>query len=123
MSNHDNTVSSQPVPNDTRVKVGHLVTGLVFLGLAGSWALHQAGVIGDVGVGWLLPVVLVAAGMIGLLAMLAGTLRRNRPPAQAERPEPAVHDETTSEVGGSTETPVARETTDDTIVTQEEENR
>ena len=77
------------VPNDTRVKVGHLVTGLVFLGLAGSWALRQAGVIGDVGVGWLMPAILVVAGVIGLLVMFAGTLRRNRPrPARPRQPRP-----------------------------------
>jgi hypothetical protein len=92
----------QTVPNDTRVKVGHLVTGLVFLGLAGSWALHQAGVIGDVGVGWLMPAILVVAGVIGLLVMFAGSLRRNRPP---------------SEIPGN------HETTDDTLVIHEEENR
>jgi hypothetical protein len=92
----------QTVPNDTRVKVGHLVTGLVFLGLAGSWALHQAGVIGDVGVGWLMPAILVVAGVIGLLVMFAGSLRRNRPP---------------SEIPGN------HETTDDTLVIHEEEDR
>ena len=66
------------VPNDTRVKVGHLVTGLVFLGLAGSWALHQAGVIGDVGVGWLMPAILVAAGVIGLLVKIGRASCRER---------------------------------------------
>jgi hypothetical protein len=89
----------QTVPNDTRVKVGHLVTGLVFLGLAGSWALHQAGVIGDVGVGWLMPAILVVAGVIGLLVMFAGSLRRNRPPNEKHQ------------------------TTDDTLVIHEEEER
>lgn len=97
----------QTVPNDTRVKVGHLVTGLVFLGLAGSWALHQAGVIGDVGVGWLMPAILVAAGVIGLLVMFVGSVRRNRPPAQ----------DPTSDV------PENHQTTDDTLVIHEEENR
>ena len=97
----------QTVPNDTRVKVGHLVTGLVFLGLAGSWALHQAGVIGDVGVGWLLPAILVAAGVIGLLVMFVGSVRRNRPPTQ----DP------------TSDAPENHQTTDDTLVIHEEENR
>ena len=96
------STNRQTVPNDTRVKVGHLVTGLVFLGLAGSWALHQAGVIGDVGVGWLMPAILVAAGVIGLLVMFAGSLRRNRRPG---------------------ETPRSHQTTDDTLVIHEEEDR
>ena len=101
------STNRQTVPNDTRVKVGHLVTGLVFLGLAGSWALHQAGVIGDVGVGWLMPAILVAAGVIGLLVMFVGSVRRNRPPAH----DPA------------SDVPENHQTTDDTLVIHEEENR
>jgi hypothetical protein len=97
----------ETAPNDTRVKVGHLVTGLVFLGIAGSWALRQAGVIGDVTLGWLFPVILVGAGVIGLLAMVAGTVRRNRP-------GPTPRHDTTEE---------SNETTDDTAVSHEEENR
>ena len=103
----------QTVPNDTRVKVGHLVTGLVFLGLAGSWALHQAGVIGDAGAGWLVPLILVTAGVIGLLAMLVGSVRRNRPrvqPAESQQLE-------------QLDDPETPETTDDTLVIHEEENR
>ena len=100
----------QTVPNDTRVKVGYLVTGLVFLGLAGTWALHQAGVIGDVGVGWLMPAILVAAGGIGLMVLLAGSLRRNRTTAQQRSPRRRP---------GPTKT----RTTDDTLVIHEEENR
>jgi len=95
------STNRQTVPNDTRVKVGHLVTGLVFLGLAGTWALHQAGVIGDVGVGWMMPAILVAAGLIGLLVMFAGPLRRGRPG----------------------EIPESHETTDDTLVIHQEEDR
>ena len=49
--------------------VSYLVVGLVFLGLAGSWALREAGVV-DLGeVRWLFPVTLVAAGLVGLVAM------------------------------------------------------
>ncbi len=100
------------VPNDTRVKVGHLVTGVVFLGLAGSWALREGGVIGDVGVGWLLPVILVAAGVIGLLAMVAGTLRRNRP-----QPVNAADTDATSIDAHQTDQ------SDDNLVIHEEEDR
>ena len=109
----------QTVPNDTRVKVGHLVTGLVFLGLAGSWALHQAGVIGDVGVGWLMPAILVAAGVIGLLVMFVGSVRRNRPPAQ--RAQSASEDRPDEDPTG--DVPDNHQTTDDTLVIHEEENR
>jgi len=103
----------QTVPNDTRVKVGHLVTGLVFLGLAGSWALHQAGVIGDAGAGWLVPLILVTAGVIGLLAMLVGSVRRNRPRVRPAESQPLEQ----------LDDPETHETTDDTLVIHEEENR
>jgi hypothetical protein len=66
-------------PRSRPVKVGYLVTGLVFVGLAGIWALSASGVVGGVTVGWLLPAILVGAGVIGLLAMLAGGTRRSRP--------------------------------------------
>jgi hypothetical protein len=53
------------------LNVSYLVVGLVFLGLAGSWALREAGVI-DLGeVRWLLPLTLVVAGVVGLAAAAA----------------------------------------------------
>lgn len=59
------------------VSVPHLVMGLVFLGIAASWALHAAGVVEDVEVRWLMPTILVAAGAAGLLASVArGVLRK-----------------------------------------------
>jgi hypothetical protein len=61
-----------------QVSVPHLVMGLVFLGIAGSWALHAAGVIGSVDVQWLLPLVLVVAGAAGLLASLTRNLGSGR---------------------------------------------
>jgi hypothetical protein len=61
--------------------VPHLVMGLVFLGIAGAWALHAAAVIGSVEVQWLMPTILVVAGAAGLLASLArGLARRPRKP-------------------------------------------
>ncbi len=53
------------------LNVSYLVVGLAFLGIAGSWALHQAGVIGAAEVEWLLPLSLVVAGGIGLIAFMA----------------------------------------------------
>ncbi|MDX6327194.1 MAG: hypothetical protein QOK15_3548 [Nocardioidaceae bacterium] len=52
------------------VNVTHLVFGLAFLGLAGCWALTEAGVV-DARASWLLPLVLVVAGAVGLVAALA----------------------------------------------------
>lgn len=62
-------------PTQRPVKVGYLVTGLVFVGLAASWALRASGTVDEMAVGWMLPAILVGAGVIGLLAMLAGGVR------------------------------------------------
>ena len=37
------------------LNVSYLVIGLVFLGISGSWALREAGLIGAADVGWLVP--------------------------------------------------------------------
>jgi hypothetical protein len=60
------------------LNVSYLVVGLAFLGIAGSWALHQAGVIGSTEVEWLLPLSLVVAGAIGLVAFMARGLGERR---------------------------------------------
>ena len=60
------------------LNVSYLVVGLAFLGIAGSWALHQAGVIGSAEVEWLLPLSLVVAGAIGLVAFMARGLSGRR---------------------------------------------
>jgi hypothetical protein len=64
-------------PRTHPLNVSYLVVGLVFLGLAGSWALREAGVV-DLGeVRWLFPLTLVVAGLVGLVAMAAKGLRRS----------------------------------------------
>jgi hypothetical protein len=60
------------------LNVSYLVVGLAFLGIAGSWALHQTGVIGSAEVEWLLPLSLVVAGAIGLVAFMARGLTGRR---------------------------------------------
>jgi hypothetical protein len=72
------------------LNVSYLVVGLVFLGLSGSWALHQTGVIGAAEVEWLLPLSLVVAGGIGLIAFMARSLRspRTTPPAGTDHAYP-----------------------------------
>jgi hypothetical protein len=60
------------------LNVAYLVVGLVFLGIAGSWALQAADVVDAGDVGWMLPAVLVAAGLIGLVAMAARGVSRRR---------------------------------------------
>jgi len=57
------------------VKVSYLVVGLVYLGLVGSWALSENGVIDWGDSAYVLPTVLVAAGVIALIAMFLGRRR------------------------------------------------
>jgi hypothetical protein len=65
-------------PADRSVKIPHLVLGLLFLGLAGIWALGVSGVLRGEELTILAPGVLVAAGVIGLVASLAGARNRSR---------------------------------------------
>jgi len=85
------------------LNVSYLVVGLIFLGLAGSWALHAADVVDLPDARWLFPLILVAAGVIGLVAFAARGIRGpgDHPavhPADpsaglpAERPEGALDD-------------------------------
>lgn len=75
------------------LNVSYLVVGLVFLGLAASWALREAGVIDLAEARWLFPTTLVVAGLVGLVAMtakgLSGTQRASGP-GQPYSPQPAV---------------------------------
>ncbi len=65
-----------PPPADRSVKIPHLVFGLLFLGVAGIWALVVTDVITEDRLPVLAPAVLIVAGVIGLAASLAST--RNR---------------------------------------------
>lgn len=73
MSEHQ----AQP-PYENRVKIPHLVFGLLFLGIAGVWALIVTEVINEDRLGIVAPAVLVTAGVIGLAASLASSRNRNR---------------------------------------------
>jgi ABC-type nickel/cobalt efflux system permease component RcnA len=68
---------SQPLPpEDHRVKIPHLVFGLLFLGVAAVWALVAGEVITEDRLTVIIPALLIGAGVIGLAASLAST--RNR---------------------------------------------
>ena len=60
------------------VNVSYLVMGLVFLGIAGTWALRAGDVVDTSQMQWLVPLVLVAAGVIGLVAFTAKGVVRGR---------------------------------------------
>jgi len=66
------------------VNVSYLVVGLVFLGIAGSWALRESGVVNVGEVQWLLPLTLVMAGVIGLVAFAAKGISRGKETDKSE---------------------------------------
>ena len=59
------------------VEVGHLVMGLAFLGLVGTWGLVQGGLVAGDDVRWLMPVPWVVAGVVGLLVTTLAPRRRD----------------------------------------------
>src|SRR6478609_7025996 len=65
-------------PADRSVKVPHLVFGLLFLGVAGIWALGASNAISGEHLAVLGPGVLILAGVIGLAASLANGRNRRR---------------------------------------------
>jgi hypothetical protein len=68
--------TNPPPPADHRVKIPHLVFGLLFLGIVGIWALVITEVITEDRLPAIVPAVLIGAGVIGLAASLASS--RNR---------------------------------------------
>jgi hypothetical protein len=65
------------------VRVGYLVMGLIFLGIAGIWALNASGTVDWGDSKYAFPAVLVGAGVLGLAATLAANATR-RPRAHDE---------------------------------------
>lgn len=76
------------------LNVSYLVVGLIFLGLSTSWALRQSGVVDLAEAQWLLPAVLVAAGVTGLAAFAAKNLS-SRSSTGEEDPERHHYEEET----------------------------
>ena len=75
------------------LNVGYLVIGLVFLGISGAWALHAAGVVDNADVRWLVPLVLVGAGLVGLVAFAAKGVRGGRPENRLDAPADERYDQ------------------------------
>ncbi len=69
---------STPKTPHRPLNVSYLVVGLIFLGIAGSWALQASGAVDTGDVRWLMPLVLVGAGVVGLVAFTAKGLTRGR---------------------------------------------
>jgi hypothetical protein len=68
------------------LNVSYLVVGLVFLGVSGSWALRASGAVDSTDTRWMVPSVLLLAGVVGLVAVAAKGLSRGR---SADDDEPA----------------------------------
>ena len=76
-------------PKTHPLNVSYLVVGLVFLGISGAWALRSSGAVDAGDLRWLAPLVLVAAGAIGLVAFAAKGLGRGHATGTAETAEPS----------------------------------
>jgi len=74
--------------NTHPLEVGYLVMGLIFLGLAGIWALREAQVVELEEMSWLLPLSLIAAGVVGLVAAAAKNGARRRSTGEQSEPSP-----------------------------------
>jgi hypothetical protein len=70
------------------LNVSYLVVGLIFLGVAGFWALRTLGVVDSEDARWLGPLLLVAAGGIGLVGFATKNLGRGH----HEEIDPAADD-------------------------------
>lgn len=70
------------------LNVSQLVFGVIFLGIAGFWALRTLGVVDSGDARWLGPLLLVAAGGIGLV----GFATKNRGRDDREELDPAPDD-------------------------------
>jgi len=116
MTTNDSTEYKRPL------SVPHLVFGLVFGGIATVWFIGQAtnADLPRSAVGF--PVVLIGAGIIGLVASLAGSRRRSQVAAAEYAAYRAAYDAhyavpAQPDVDAVDETPeTTAETTDDTVV-------
>ena len=80
---------------NSSLHVGYLVTGLVFVGIATSWALVDSGTIPTDSLRFVLPLVLVIAGGIGLVAMAARGLTRGHASTEPTDPTTTYSTDTT----------------------------
>lgn len=110
--------------NTHPLRTGYLVIGLVYLGVAATWALSAADLVDAGDSRWLLPLSLVLAGGIGLAATAARTLRGTKRPESAESREPGdpadIHDQPLA-VDGDPYNPYGP--LDDALFTEDEATR
>lgn len=87
-----------PPAADRSVKIPHLVFGLLFLGVAGIWALVVSDVITEDRLPVLAPAVLIVAGVIGLAASLASTRNRKARTSRQDDADKHELDDQTQEI-------------------------
>jgi hypothetical protein len=102
------------------LNVGYLVVGLVFLGIAGSWALHETGAVDTGDTRWLVPAVLLLAGTVGLVAFAAKGISRGR---QERRSDDALESPAATEEPWTTYDTETVSDTDDPTTRIEGDNR
>jgi hypothetical protein len=72
------------------LEIGPLVFGLVFLGVVAAWGLFELGVVTAADTAWILPVVLIGAGALGVVLALTKP-RRTEARDQANRAAAAAY--------------------------------
>ena len=72
----DQAGTTEEATAGNQLGVGYLVTGLVFLGIAGLWLAQRAGAVEVADLDLLVPLLLVVVGAAGLVAGLARAARR-----------------------------------------------
>ncbi len=72
------------------LEIGPLVLGLVFLGIVAAWSLFELDVISGADTAWILPVVLIGAGALGVV--LAATRPRRAQPVPQPMPTQNLDD-------------------------------
>jgi len=72
------------------LEIGPLVFGLVFLGIVAAWGLFELGVVSAADTAWILPIVLIGAGALGVVLALTKP-RRTEARDQASRAAAAAY--------------------------------
>lgn len=91
--------STQPTTPRTRpLNIAYLVIGMVYIGVSLTWLLDETGVIEPDGYEWLVPAVLLGAGLVGLFASIGKGMFGRRHAASAPAPT-YTHDHSDTQNG------------------------
>jgi len=76
------------------VSIAHLVFGLIFLGAAALWAIGAATGADAPDLALMVPIILIGAGVIGLVGVVVNARRRDPEPVDAALDVPHIPDTT-----------------------------